>query len=347
MGGSAGITFSLVDLNTLGGSTSEARAISDAGYVTGNADIPSGSTHAFLWDAQGGLRDLGTLWKNQSGVFQGDSYGYGVNDAGVVVGEAAVNETYKGLPVSHAYLFNQGTLRDIGGPVGGTNTLGGKNSRANAINTAGTVVGAAQAVGDGYHAFRYDGAGPMTDLDAKGQILSAVAINDAGVIAGNSVDTAFVFANGAWQSLGVPPGFTTSRALGLSSFGDVAGFVSNGQGSPTTPAMNIEGTWYLLSPYLPDTEARINSLNFADTAIGVSRILGSSDPDRLVFFQGVIQGNVFDLATLVLPMGQLIQAANAINASDRIAGKANHHACMLVPIPRRWRYFAEPALLKI
>jgi probable HAF family extracellular repeat protein len=50
----------MVELGTLGGHNSWARAINDAGLIVGEADTADFHTHAFLWDA-GNIVDLGTL----------------------------------------------------------------------------------------------------------------------------------------------------------------------------------------------------------------------------------------------------------------------------------------------
>jgi probable HAF family extracellular repeat protein len=72
----------MTDLGTLGGESSYATAINDAGMVVGFSQIAhSRSAHAFLWRKNVGMKDLGTLGGEQS--FAAD-----VNNAGLVVGRA-------------------------------------------------------------------------------------------------------------------------------------------------------------------------------------------------------------------------------------------------------------------
>jgi len=51
----------LIDLGTLGGATSVATGVNDAGQVTGYSQLASGEVHAFVWQPVSGLLDLGTL----------------------------------------------------------------------------------------------------------------------------------------------------------------------------------------------------------------------------------------------------------------------------------------------
>src|SRR3989442_9374451 len=57
------------------------RGINAAGQVVGGANTASGHTHAFLWDAVNGMKDLGTLGAGYSSA-------HGINTAGQVVGRA-------------------------------------------------------------------------------------------------------------------------------------------------------------------------------------------------------------------------------------------------------------------
>ncbi|NIN63845.1 MAG: HAF repeat-containing protein, partial [Anaerolineae bacterium] len=56
----------MVDLGTLGGYRSDAYAINSQGQVVGDSRNALGFTHAFVWTAEGGMVDLGTLGGGQS-----------------------------------------------------------------------------------------------------------------------------------------------------------------------------------------------------------------------------------------------------------------------------------------
>src|SRR4051812_46187529 len=71
--------YTVIDLGTLGGNSSDARALNLAGQVIGTATLPGDSArHAYLWE-NGVMRDLGTLGGTASGVG-------GINASGQVVG---------------------------------------------------------------------------------------------------------------------------------------------------------------------------------------------------------------------------------------------------------------------
>jgi probable HAF family extracellular repeat protein len=70
------------DLGTLGGVSSVANGINNAGQVVGESEVAEGYSHAFITGPDGmGMRDLGTL----AGF---SSVANGINDAGQVVGRS-------------------------------------------------------------------------------------------------------------------------------------------------------------------------------------------------------------------------------------------------------------------
>jgi probable HAF family extracellular repeat protein len=246
---------SMVDLGTLpGGSVSEGYGINDAGVVVGKSATASGTDYsnpyAFLYPNPigGGMLNLGTLAVGSSHCATGecDSAAYGINDAGVIVGQS-----YTTIPSTvptvgfqqHAFMYSSGVMQDLG-------TLGGPscttcNSVAKGINAAGWVVGQSGttiAAPSGYvisHAFLYSG-GVMQDLGAiPGNDYSSYAygINAAGWVVGQSDTTtpvtngyiqhAFLYSGGVMQDLGTLGGPSctscSSMAYGINSAGWVVG----------------------------------------------------------------------------------------------------------------------------
>ena len=58
--------YTIEDLGTLGGNSSQANAINAKGEVVGAAQLGNGSTHATLWDPGKTAKDLGTLGGSNS-----------------------------------------------------------------------------------------------------------------------------------------------------------------------------------------------------------------------------------------------------------------------------------------
>jgi len=86
-----------------GGNTSFAYAINNEGQIAGDSLTSNPAiTHAFRFNVNGQIEDLGTLGGDQSNAF-------GINNLGDVVGLA-----YASDGVSHAFLYTDGHMVDIG-----------------------------------------------------------------------------------------------------------------------------------------------------------------------------------------------------------------------------------------
>ncbi len=91
----------MLDLGTLGGTSSEGIAINDSGQVTGAPhDRPMRPRHAFLWDGTT-MQDLGTLGGTVS-------VGVAINASGQVTGYAATADGDR-----HAFLWDGTTMQDL------------------------------------------------------------------------------------------------------------------------------------------------------------------------------------------------------------------------------------------
>jgi probable HAF family extracellular repeat protein len=170
----------LVDLGTLGGTWSRlayrpddpGATMNRRGEVTGYSALPGdGSYHAFLWSAETGMVDLGTLG---GAVSQAE----GVSDTGQVVGTS-----YTPSGAFHAFSWTaQSGMLDVG-------TLpGDQYSVAIAVNNHGQIVGRSFGAA-GWRAFSWTAEGGMIDLGfgapPTGPTLTeAVDVNDSGQVAG-------------------------------------------------------------------------------------------------------------------------------------------------------------------
>jgi probable HAF family extracellular repeat protein len=255
-------TYLVTDLGSLNGGTSSAIAINNNGQVAGTSTDATGGFDAFLF-SNGALNDIGNLGGSSSaaglnslGDVTGYSYlssatathpflfhngvmtdlgiptGYnsitanGVNDSDQVVGQFTT--PFKRTSIGHAFLWQNGTFRDIG-------TLGGTSADATAINDSTQIVGNALTAAGQSDAFIWQN-GVMTDLGTLpgGFSSSAAAITSHGLIAGSSTTANFgpshavLFQNGTVTDLGVPSGFANSGAAALNNNGVVVGTASVG-----------------------------------------------------------------------------------------------------------------------
>ena len=127
--------YTITDLGTLGGDSSEGTGINAGGQVTGlSSTADGGRSHAFVWHPATGMRDLGTAGGT-------NSFGRGINAGGQVTG----------VGDSGAFLWD-GTdmldLNDLIAPGSGWTDL----TVGTAINDAGQITGSGR-IGDQTHAF--------------------------------------------------------------------------------------------------------------------------------------------------------------------------------------------------
>jgi probable HAF family extracellular repeat protein len=189
-----------------------ASGINDFGEIVGGT-----SQHAFL--ISGGTR---TTLPDLSSYGGGISGASSINNNHQIVGGSDNAQGY-----GHAVMWSNGTITDLG-------TLGGTQSTAYAINDLGQVTGWAHTASEATHLFLYSG-GKMTDLGTFGLDPVGEAINNNGVIVGQSGNGAFVFNGGAFQSLNnlIPPGsgFTLNDATAINDNGQIVanGYNTTGQ----------------------------------------------------------------------------------------------------------------------
>jgi probable HAF family extracellular repeat protein len=238
---------------------SSAVAINSSGVAAGTSlGVAGGSistdTHAAIFCGAAGptspcggnaILDLGTLGGN-------DSEALGINDSGVVVGDAQLPVLPAGGYLSHAFSYD-GTLHDLGVLPGGT------ESSATAINASGTIVGQSALTG-GTHAVVWATAGngsyAIQDLGSLGALAGnysqANSINSSGQIVGitttpQNAQTAFIYSNGVMRDLNtlLPAGssVTLYEATAINDSGQILAYSID-------YATNVRTT-YLLTPPSP------------------------------------------------------------------------------------------------
>jgi probable HAF family extracellular repeat protein len=206
----AAITWTVRDLGTLGGRSSQANAINSSGVIVGVTGVAgSEQPHAFIWKS-GVMSDLGTLAGGQSEATA-------INDDGIVVGWSRVASGDQ-----RAVRWKDGKKRNLG-------TLGGRNSEARGINAFGVIVGWSETASGARHAFIWKN-GVMTDIGTLGGATSqANGINRSGTVVGGSrtasgINHAFRWKDGVFKDLGTM-GRQFSYASAINTKGQIAGGV--------------------------------------------------------------------------------------------------------------------------
>jgi probable HAF family extracellular repeat protein len=210
-------TYEIIDLGTLGGLSSVALAVNEAGQVVGSADTPGGLRHAYIWDpATGEMTDLGTLPPYSQ------SEANDINSAGEVVG---IGTTTGNL--SEGFLWREGEMMNIG-------NLGSPDVSAKGVSDATQIVGYARVAPELSHAFVWED-GVMTDIPSTigGNASAAWDINNHGRIVGSastgSERHAFLWVDGAMTDLGTLGG-ESSTAHGVNDVGQVVGWSERAPG---------------------------------------------------------------------------------------------------------------------
>jgi probable HAF family extracellular repeat protein len=239
------IAGTMTDLGTFGAmSMSEATAVNGAGDVVGGSNGHAFMAHNGKMTDLGlgeatGINGFGEIVGSSQGAFLisggtrttlpdlssygggGFSSASGINDHHQIVGSSDNESGY-----SHAVLWSNGTITDLG-------TLGGTQSAAYAINNMGQVTGWAHTATEATDVFLWSN-GTMTDLGTFGLDPVGEAINNHGVIVGQSGNGAWIWSSGVFQNLNnlIPPGsgFTLDNATAINDNGQIAATGRNSTG---------------------------------------------------------------------------------------------------------------------
>ena len=301
------------------------------------------------------VADLGTLGGQNSRAL-------GINNNGWIVGESNLGNGY-----SHAFVYKNGTMIDLG-------TLQNyPNSSATDINDNGQIVGGLSTGQGEYRAFLHSD-GVMTDLGLERG--SASAINSSGQIVGQyrplgtTATLAFLYDGGSVTGLGTFGGYYTAaydindagQIVGQAEYADCSrsGFLyDSGTMTPLTAfhsasAINNNGSIggnekWLTGPFLDKNGTTtllelsgydsgcVSSINNLGEAVGTfNDMLGGPPPNcGFVYRDGVVS----DLNTLIDPASDWwISDIYDINDSGWIVGTGengagNRHAILLIPVP--------------
>jgi len=310
-----------IDLGTLGGSSSGALSINDAGQIVGQSQIQGGDSHAALFSGTGsGNIDLGTL----GGSF---SIATAINNSGTIVGSSSL----PGDKVTRATLFS-GT----GGDNIDLGALGGVRGAASAVNSSGQIVGNSTIAGDESspagndfnHATLFSGASSGNiDLGTlSGPVSLAYGINEVGQIVGVSflpgwpevaIQHATLFSGTGSGNIDLGTlGGGDSTAVAINSSGQIVGY-SNASGSPNTVRATLfsgTGSGNIDLGTLGGPRSLASGINDA------GQIVGNSDSSTGNFHGFLyMRGVMTDLNALVIGSPATNIRASSINNWGQIA----------------------------
>jgi len=211
-------------LGTLGGSSSSGNAVNDLGQAVGCASTGEPDTffgvmqHAVVW--QNGIpHDLKTLGGDVSCAIY-------INNGGQIAGisftNSVANPTTQ-LPTIDPFLWENGTMKDLG-------TLGGVFGIVSGLNSGGQVVGNSDLEGDQASLGFFWSQGVLTPIPSLGVSSSFVSsLNESGAVVGfgsfpgDQNGDAFVWKNGVIKDLGRFEGDLCSVAQSINDPGQVVG----------------------------------------------------------------------------------------------------------------------------
>lgn len=343
--GSAWAAWTVTDLGTLSDwGTSTATAINNNGQVVGYASTGEYSStgldinHAFIWSSSTGIVDLGVIGGSSAST---NSYAYGINDNGQVVGTSQISSDSN----SYAFLYTNSTMQNL-------NVAGS----ANGINNNGQITGYNSSSS---HGFFRNSDGTVQDIGTLSTYAGArshgSAINASGQVAAydaigsgqGATAAGWIWTNGAKQATGALGG-SNSVISGISNSGQAVGWAET-SGAAYTHA-------FLYSNNKNTDLGTLGDSSKANTINNNGQIVGLTDG---VFDDGSIthaalwtinaDGSVTltDLNTLVAGQGWSLAEATGINDKGQIVGwgtvgegfDAQTHAFLLsqesapVPLP--------------
>jgi probable HAF family extracellular repeat protein len=318
----AAYQFSVLD--GLGGIMVSAAAINNVGQIVGYSSLASSDVvqHATLWEG-GKVTDLGAA----SG---GNSWAYGINDAGQIVGASLP----AGDTSQHATIWTNGTPTLLPTPAG-------------SFSGAGSINNAGQIVGNYFTADNFDTTQPLiwnngvvsTLPSVAGTFTTASAINNAGLVAGQVNHTDGGLPGEPYDMLGHAivwrdGALSDQSSLGpdsetyVNSINDLGQMVGEAEPAGIKHVMHAvlwdaNGVHDLGTTGAEFSDA--NDINNLGQIVGSLTFSGVNAPAHAALWD---HGNLIDLNTLLdadaVAEGWELMSANGINDNGWIIGNARN-----------------------
>jgi probable HAF family extracellular repeat protein len=314
--------YTLIELDTAGGTYSQAFNISENGTIAGWA----AGTGAVIWD-ENGIVALG----HPGGDFAVEARA--VNDAGQVarVGEGSP-QTYQG------YSWESGSWTPLGVLPGHSESF------ARDVDSAGRIAGSSFILGQEHRAVMWD-AGVLTDLGTLGDSSNAHGINEVGQVVGYSVANlpggeqqlrGFLWEDGQMTALDPLPGDVATQAFDVNDAGDVVGsstwyttqFLSASQATLWRDGGEemIDLGYVPAPPWSCSAEPRwhksiARAINSCGQIVGEAMCVASGAPKAAFLWQDGVMYNLNDL--IPAGSGWDLRSAKDINDAGQIVGYGN------------------------
>jgi uncharacterized membrane protein len=201
-------------------------AANDLGQCVGYQTMPVGSSpelHGYLWDSVTGTADLDFGLRGFTRCFD-------INNNGVITG-LFTSEFVHNLTLQYrafVYHSRSNTFRELP-------TLGGRESKATAINNNNIVVGTTYDASGGQQGFVWSYRGGMVAIPG---MRYPQDINDNGIVVGYDIDSSglihpysYDFFNNLLTPLPLPIGYTAGSANGNNCFGQAVGYGKDASGA--------------------------------------------------------------------------------------------------------------------
>lgn len=303
-------------------------AINDAAAptVVGSSDTATGEMRGLRWTVTAGVPSVPATLEPLAGGAH--SAAFGVNDAGIAVGESE-----SGLDIVAVFWPAAGTAATALSATGVA-----APSTAYSINTAGQIVGEATIAGNTQAVLWNNTNAAPVPLGAPAGTVTSTAyfITSAGIVVGEAFTAAGVARPVAWRvsaagavtagpvDLGALTGHVAASAFGADATGRIVGESESATGA-------IHGILWTVNPTTLAVSTR------GDLGVGGSA-MGINAANRIAGHRGdVLLAKIWDTRNLILAdnitLGAGPSSAYGINAANMIVGNSGAQGFVSIPAP--------------
>ncbi|WP_426101904.1 PKD domain-containing protein [Massilia sp. TSP1-1-2] len=309
------------DISTLGADFARVTGLNDHGHVTGVSQTKAGIVRSFVWSKRRGMIDLGALPGAVS------TWEPAINNRDEITGESNGDP----LPYPRAFRWTLSSgMEDLGGLASGADTI----AYGRAINDNGLIAGNSLTPAYDYHAFAWERATGIVDIDTLGNRYSdAVGVDANGQIGGNFfVDNgnthAFIWTRGGgMRDIGTAGG-EGNWIVGMTASGRMTGVITSTNVAQRAMTWTRATGIVMLGTFGGATSFAIGANNKGQVVGGAATV----DDDWRAFVWTAKEGLV-DLNTRLrhAPAGLTLHSAQAVSDKGAILAISNAGLVLLVP----------------